>query len=80
VKPAKKKRQRKPNPTVLVLGNPPVKGELFGDAVTLLEYHHVDDESNIVRWHPFEPGVRMYALEDGNILLVNTERPLWGHH
>jgi hypothetical protein len=78
----KKRRRRKPNPTVLVLGNPPVKGELFGDDVVKLEYHHVDDAGDILRFHDFGPGVRMYALENGHILLVhsNKDRPLWAHH
>lgn len=77
-----KKRRRKPNPTVLVLGNPPVEGKLFGYGVSRLEYHHVDDAEQVVRFHDFQSGVLMYALEDGSILLVNSQRdtPLWADH
>lgn len=79
----KKRRERKPNPTILVLGNPPPEGaELFGDRVTLLEYHHIEDEDNILRVHDFGPDVLLYALADGNVLLSSAKKglPLWGHH
>jgi len=80
--PPKKRRRRRPNPTVLILGNPPVAGELFGDEVTKLEYHHIEDGDDVVRVHDFGKGVRIYALEDGNVLLVHArkDRPLWAHH
>lgn len=74
--------ERKPNPTALVLGNPPIKGELFGYGVSRLEYQHIDDAENVVRFHDFRSGVHMYALEDGSILLVNSQGdvPLWADH
>ena len=79
---AKKKRKRRSNPHVLILGNPPQEATLFSRAVELLEYHHVEDPADVVRFHEFGPGVRMYALEDGSILLKSSSkrRPLWAHH
>lgn len=49
--------------------------------VLRLEYRHVEDPDgpDVVRVHDFGPGVEMWALEDGTVLLRHRdpETPVW---
>lgn len=67
-------------PQIAVVGNPPpVKGaELVSGRVYALEYEHSDDGHDYR--HDFGPGVEMWALPDGTVLLRHPEKDLWGDY
>lgn len=67
--------KRKRNPGLLVLGNPPAGAQLMSEHVEKLWYHHATEGPRV---HEFGTGVRMYALEDGSVLLKHPSKPVWG--
>lgn len=76
VKPGKAPRE---NPDLLVLTNPPPRGELMGKRVYKIEYQHAKDGKNY--FHDFGSDVRMEALPDGSVRIYSTKgRPVWGEY
>lgn len=75
------RRTRKRNPGLVVLGNPPEGAQLMSRRVLQVEYRHVNDPEgpDVVRFHPFGPGVQMFALPDGSVLLKhrNPRKRVW---
>lgn len=51
--------------------------ELVSENVLRIEYEHVDDPEEYSRVHEFEPGCKMYALDDGTVLLERDGEVLW---
>lgn len=60
-----------------IVGNkPPVKGaRLLSAAVLALSYIHEEDHTAYK--HDFGPGVELWALPDGSMMLRHLEKPLW---
>lgn len=50
--------------------------ELMSERVYALEYQHEEDGENYR--HDFGPGVEMWALDDGTVLLRHPRKLLWG--
>lgn len=53
--------------------------ELVSDDVERISYVHVEEQrTNITRVHDFDPGVQMWALSNGGVLLLRGDgEPLW---
>lgn len=60
--------RKRPNPPLLVLGNPP-RGAVKMGRADYMEYKHVDDPGDVMRYHEFGRNVEMWALPDGSVLL-----------
>lgn len=79
-----------PNPSLMVLGNPPIKlskaarraaesgGSVFMREVLEIRYIHQDDGKAYV--HEFQKGTKGVALADGSVRLVNPKVPIWGEY
>lgn len=68
-------RKVRDNPTLAILGNPP-KRLIQSRRVYSLSYQHASDRKDYK--HDFAPGVDLYCLEDGALLLQrNDGKPLW---
>lgn len=64
------------NPPSAWSGHSSVRGgELMSRGVLRVEYEHVDDRPGVARRHDFEPGVFMYALKDGSVLIRHRNYP-----
>ena len=69
-------RLARPNPGAPFSGHSSVRGgELFSRRVLRLEYEHEDDPPGRARFHDFDPGVFMFAMKDGSVLLRHREHP-----
>lgn len=78
------------NPSLVVLGNPPLKlskaaargaaagGRVFAREVLELRYIHQEDGKAYK--HTFDKGVQAVALPDGSVRLVNPRKPIWGDY
>lgn len=66
---------------MLLLNPPETKGaQLLSRRVEEIDYRHVKDPAGkgVVRFHPFGPGVEMWALPSGEVLLRHRDgKPLW---
>ena len=76
------KRKLKKNPFVTVFGNPPdldfkkLSAKLISRNVFMIAYKHANDKQNYK--HDFDlPGISMFALSNGSILLIHKTKRLW---
>lgn len=77
------KGKRRRNPSLVVYDNPGMRVRVMndgrvvgviGDNVHQIRYQHAEDGENY--YHDFEKGVKLIALDNGDVLLT-SDKPLW---
>ena len=65
------------SPELVIVGNePPVEGgRLLSPEVLAISYIHEEDHNAYK--HDFGPGVELWILPDGSLMLRHLEKPLW---